>query len=619
MEVTRDNFTLAYNDIAHRLPSTAYIAIDLELTGIGRTGNRDHFWDLSAERLERACEVAEHFAVMQLGLTLCQMSRVQAEEMTTYNIIMAPRSRFLGEASALHFVRNHGGDLNAWVDKGVRLGYHREDFVDFCFLERGAAENTLLFREWGLHEARKMGIDLNKLVDEDDIGTLDPTMFWHSEPNRKNTDGDYDPSSGFIRLWYLLRFWGRPVVVHGSLDVFFLLSSFEMQRLPRSPYEFARLAKSCFPGGIYDTSHLHEAIDDIRFLPMKLQDYHRMIVQRCCSVFSSGYTSFAYSGGVVHQAGFDSLLTADIFRCLRLLYGDRVDASKDRLYLHNCGVSLDLGRALRGENPDGSCFGDDLNLTLLVAVMHTDDARQNTPFRISECAKQDRSFFYRRTSDARFLLVVLRCSGSCAASKADKLGALLPGVTWIDFDTWKYRMRRNSSSSSRISHLARARNGASSCVSSPPSASQSGAERNRHTTGSGFTRLSRHVRPNASQPVLHNRTYLERGRCSARASQQLQLSASLPVSHSSRARNGASSSTSSQPSASQSGAQRHSHTTGHDSARVSIYVRPNASQPVLRNRTNLKRGRGRARASQQLPAPLPVGRVTRPDVNTPKP
>eukprot|EP00928_Gymnodinium_smaydae_P097124 TRINITY_DN8722_c0_g1_i3.p1 TRINITY_DN8722_c0_g1~~TRINITY_DN8722_c0_g1_i3.p1 ORF type:complete len:607 (+),score=71.19 TRINITY_DN8722_c0_g1_i3:87-1823(+) len=442
MEVTSENFDLACIDIERRLPTTAYIAIDLELTGVSVFGNSEQFCDVSTERLKMACDAAEKFAVVQFGLTLCQVKPFQPDEMTTYNIILAPESSFLCEASALDFIRKHGGDLNTWVDKGVRWGFRRKEFVDLNALRGREPGAAYIIRASVLRHAREMGIDLNRWVDEHDVSKWDPTVFWHRKPDVENNANRFTHwNCSFVRLWYLLRSAARPLVVHGLLDVFFILSNMERQRLPRNPQAFARLVKECFPGGIYDTSYLHEAIEELRLLPMNLQTYHQRVVQSCSMVFPSGYSFSTSSAGSVHQAGFDSRLTAELFRCLCLLYEDRVYASKDRLYLHNCGACLDLGRALQGECPDGPCFGDDPNLTLLVAVMHSDDARRHTPSRISELAKQDKSFFYRKTNDARFLLVVLRCRGSLAEQKAADLGAALPDVTWAGFHTWKRQLR----------------------------------------------------------------------------------------------------------------------------------------------------------------------------------
>eukprot|EP00928_Gymnodinium_smaydae_P067819 TRINITY_DN5080_c0_g3_i1.p1 TRINITY_DN5080_c0_g3~~TRINITY_DN5080_c0_g3_i1.p1 ORF type:complete len:615 (+),score=59.33 TRINITY_DN5080_c0_g3_i1:57-1847(+) len=590
MEVTRDNFHFACLDIEQRLPNTSFIAVDLELTGVSGRGHLEHFSDLSTERLARACELAESFAIVQFGLTLCQVTPFQPDEMTTYNIYVAPESCFLCEGSALKFIRTHGVDLNRWVDNGVRLGYHKREIVDFNSLQGRAANNTFIFKASVLQLARDGGIDLNRWAEEEDISKREPTFFWHCETDSQNSaDLFVDWNFGFVRLWHLLRSAGRPLVVHGLIDVFFLLSM-EMQRLPRNPKKFARLAKRCFPSGIYDTSYLHEAIDELRFLPMNLHGYHQQVVQRFCSMYSTGYSFSMCSESFAHQAGFDSLLTAELFRCLCFLYHDRVEASKDCLHLHNCGASLDLRRAIRGMHPDGQCFGEDANVTLLVAVMHSADARKNTASRISERAKQDRSFFYRKMNDARFLLVVLRCSGLRAEQKAKYLGSILPGVVWVDFHAWKCNVRSNPPS----------------CAPAPSGMSRSAFVINHFAS---------------SSPVRAQPQPFRGGPAGASSSNSARV-----------ARGGASSLVSSQSSSSQAdinatiserrGLNRR--TTACASTIVSNEARPQGTHPpsdVSRNDVR-KSGRNtgasfRPRSSHQhLPAPLPVGRVMRPVIES---
>eukprot|EP00928_Gymnodinium_smaydae_P097347 TRINITY_DN8805_c0_g1_i2.p1 TRINITY_DN8805_c0_g1~~TRINITY_DN8805_c0_g1_i2.p1 ORF type:complete len:655 (+),score=55.20 TRINITY_DN8805_c0_g1_i2:64-2028(+) len=641
MEVTCDNFEWACADIEQRLPNTAFIAVDLELTGIGGREDLERFSDLSKDRLSGSCEVAENFAMLQFGLTLCQLQPFKPDEMTTYNIIMAPESCFLGEASALEFFRRHGGDLNKWVDKGVRLGFNKQELVNFDSLRGRAADNTFIFRASGLEESRALGIDFNRWIEENDISKQDSTIFWHSQIDPRSTMESFvDWRFGFVRLWHLLRRAARPLVVHGGLlDLFFILSNMEMQRLPRNPKMLAQLAKECFPSGIYDTSHLHEAIDELRFLPMNLRDYHQKVVQRFSSEFSSGSNCTAWSNGNVHQAGFDSLLTAELFRCLCLLYEDRVEASKDRLYLHNCGVCLDLGRACEGKNPDGPRFGKDPNVTLLVAEMHTVDARKNTPSRISEHAKQDRSLFYRKTNDARFLLVVLRCRGLRATQKAEDLGDILPGVTWFDFDAWRRNARSrppgrwgNLRSPSAvmhdpfsppvcahpppgrhhdaIPHTIHARSGAPSLTNSELSTSQVGPCmvssircRNRQTNGCPSTRVLQDARAHGSQSssARFGNNLRQSGRCT-RASPADSAQVGPCMVSSIRCRN--------------------RQTNGCPSTRVLQDARAHGSQSSsARFGNNLCQSGRRTRASpadsasaQQLPAPLPVGRVMRPVV-----
>ena len=71
MEVTKENFAEAASLLEELLPSCAFVAFDLEMTGImdpGHLGTKPEFSDDVQQRYEKMCRIVGEFAVMQVGV-----------------------------------------------------------------------------------------------------------------------------------------------------------------------------------------------------------------------------------------------------------------------------------------------------------------------------------------------------------------------------------------------------------------------------------------------------------------------------------------------------------------------------------------------------------------------
>mmetsp|Transcript_13871 Transcript_13871/g.37722 ORF Transcript_13871/g.37722 Transcript_13871/m.37722 type:complete len:779 (+) Transcript_13871:67-2403(+) len=453
MQVDAGNYGEFLRDFSARLPASQYVSVDFELTGVSVGNEPDDYADTPCERLEKSCRIADGFAPIQLGLTLMRRQPGETQHLMSYNIIVAPESCFVGDISALKFGRKHGVDLNAWIDRGVRRNEMDNVAMDknaLTRLQAAATDASLLIRASTLHAFRKRGFDFNSWVDETNTPlqvSADSNIFWQ---DKITSAREKCPEGGLTRLWRLLQEAKKPLLVHGHLDVFFLLSAFELRPkghfLPRDPVLFAQLAKRCFPHGIYDTSTLHESIPALRVVPLNLKKFFQWIIQKLqqrhpnFTIRFEAETKERYqNGSLAHEAGYDSMLTAIVFECMCQLYGKpQLKYCSNRLYLYNSVDCLNLGAHAASEIAS-TIYCDELE-TLLVAELTTQDAIEMTAVRISRAAKLDPSFYYRKM-DKEHLLVVILHGGEPAIETAKELSRKLPGVAWFSFNRWRKKAR----------------------------------------------------------------------------------------------------------------------------------------------------------------------------------
>lgn len=438
-----------------------YVAIDLEFTGVTAGGQPDSYADTAEERLEKLCRIVECYAPIQMGITICNSAR----RLSTYSIMVAPESTFLCDISALKFVREHNVDLNVWADEGVRYmsreeeglhpAYHdacQEDLLEpLVCLRREACGANFLCNAQRLRAERRRGLDLNSWVQaqEDVINDEDAEMF--ELPVHSGAMPSEELACrkvGLPRLWQLLKEARRPLIVHGFLDVLFLLAAFEQRILPRDPTRLAVLVQECFPSGVFDTAFLHESIQDLRLCPLRLHRFlqsarehyqrkHGSELQFELEELTAGrYGDELGKEGdeLTHEAGYDSLMTAKLFGHLKEAYKPIVAQGANRFYLHKSTDCLNLFNARVGRGAATTVYDSE---RLVVAILLDQDAIQNTAKRISEARRSDReyAFFYRKMEESLLLIP------DCPKVKLEKLSRRLPGVHWIAFHRWQEKAR----------------------------------------------------------------------------------------------------------------------------------------------------------------------------------
>jgi cold shock CspA family protein len=295
----------------------------MELTGVTLEGKPDIYGESQASRLEKLCRIAEQHTPIQIGFTLVRLDEATERfTCTSYNFFVFPwvgpellgaRPAFLCNASALRFNAGNDVDFNAWIKEGVPF-MSREDEVAYL----------------------------------QSLGTEE--------------DAELPQKVGMLRLWKALCAAGKPLVVHCPLDLFFLLACFERRHLPsHSAQEIAALVFNCFPKDVFDTAYLHGLIGGFssRALTSFLRDAqarHELDVENGaatpCAFELEAMTEARHGGGgLAHEAGFDSLLTARLFAYLVAISPAVLSQGVNRLFLFKSAECLDLNEAVASGKP----------------------------------------------------------------------------------------------------------------------------------------------------------------------------------------------------------------------------------------------------------------------------
>mmetsp|Transcript_47217 Transcript_47217/g.85035 ORF Transcript_47217/g.85035 Transcript_47217/m.85035 type:complete len:377 (-) Transcript_47217:78-1208(-) len=268
----------------------------------------------------------------------------------------------------------------------------------------------------------------------------------------------HEEKVGLLRMWKALCAAHLPFVVHCPLDLFFLLAAFERRPLPRhDPRALAVMIRQCTPK-VYDTAHLHGAMD--RFKRLGLMKFFEDAKAHYDEVVSTGNsvprikcilqgeTAIRYgehNDNLAHEAGFDSLKTAQLFAYLRVISPTKIKEGANRLFLYKSVEYLDLDRAVL-EGQVGVCMFDLSRVTLLVAMLDPADGN-DAPRLISNAG------YVCKWIDSAHVLVVLRASGGAAVRKAAELAGKVHGVvSWMGFDEWREGEAAKTRNGSREDH-----------------------------------------------------------------------------------------------------------------------------------------------------------------------
>lgn len=456
MQVNQENFNEARADIKAKLTKAKLIAVDLEFTGCKVGGESDSYLDSVADRENKLCLIAEGYTISQLGLTIGYTSdSAEVLELASYNILLAPEGVFVMDAESLKFIRENNGDLNLWIDKGVRNKRRQPSNQQLLIDLQAATRNTaFVCNASRLRARRREGFDFNAWVDTADMSQEDAAQFYR--------ECDETPSEDSLRdFWKMLHDANVPLVVHGQLDILFLLHEATQQQLPSNLPELAKLIQASFPKGVYDTSYLHEALPEFRLTPGNLKDFFGIVQKRVFERipphrlhrlapgvteehYGEALAGTAESSSLQHEAGFDSLMTVLLFLYLRQLNQKGVESSANRLALHRCVDCFDVQSAAQG-SPHRRVYGDDVNL--LVAIPKNADDVEKTTERINHVRRASRgSIFYRRLdeTDSKVktgaLLVVVNNSNQRDYQQITEQLIKL-GVSVRQFSDWQRRGR----------------------------------------------------------------------------------------------------------------------------------------------------------------------------------
>lgn len=206
--------------------------------------------------------------------------------------------------------------------------------------------------------------------------------------------------------------------------------------------------KQCFPC-VFDTAYLHGLVGGFGSLSLTkfLEDARLRHEQSArdgelppISFLLDGETAARYGSGqaAAHEAGYDSLATAQLYAYLITLSPDRVLQGINRLFLYQSVECLDLDRA-EAAGAVGSCIFDPARETARVAKVPRSSAGAAVR------ALAARGVEHRRM-DASHLLVVVRSTGRDAeALLAEVSSELGQAVRWLSLDQWRAHARRRAS------------------------------------------------------------------------------------------------------------------------------------------------------------------------------
>lgn len=417
MEGRASNFEQVLAHFKSSLEGAMYAAVDMELTGCDIPGEPDTYKESAGERLSKLCRIAERHVPIQLGLTLVSAEGEQYV-CTTYNFYAFPHEgpegdgiSFQCRASALCFNAGHNIDFNAWIYEGVPY-MTREDAARY-----------------------------------------------QSSP-RFSGDDDHERRMGLLRLWEALVEARVPLVVHTPLDLFFLLSCFERRQLPSDdPRSFSALTKQCFPC-VFDTAYLHGSIGDFqnRSLTKFLEDarlrHERLQREGKTPPITfklEGETAARYGQGrqYAHEAGYDSLATAQLYAYLIALAPEKVQESVNKLFLFKSTECLDLNRAEAQGVAGSNAFGPSREAPRV--------ARVESPHGGSAVQIFTALGWESHRVDSTDVLVTIPAKDSDSDAAFEEVSSQLEGaVQWLSLEQWREdaEERRTVNKGGRSAELA---------------------------------------------------------------------------------------------------------------------------------------------------------------------
>ena len=388
--------------IRSNLASAAFVAIDLEMTGISFPNKSESGADTIGLRYSKVREIVKTFGIIQIGIAVFQPDNTCA----VYNFYVFPRPVTEGPSvdaiplvtlcsASTNFNRSHGMDFGRWITKGVTyVDGDLEQSLRRTLLEDPEAgskawERCLSSGSSALDEATKTTPEYSsqeqKILSDIAAWLKDKTgsttfkvpfvhggQKWlksilsrvHEEyPQLRlveevsgggsarilttKTEAEiFNDYVGFRRVWSSVTESGKPVVFHnGFLDLAFCFQAFESE-LPENLSEFKQRVQKLFPGGLFDTRLI--ALESglsmsgsaaLETLVDLFGTESPVVVQN-----SGKYNTEGSESGKFHEAGYDALLTGKVFLGLQQKLDNNVIQWKNCLCVSRClwCLSMDL-------------------------------------------------------------------------------------------------------------------------------------------------------------------------------------------------------------------------------------------------------------------------------------
>lgn len=364
-DVDCDNFTPELvAQFGRDVAECELISLDLEMSGITFPSDQQSGADSVPLRYQNLKSVVSSFGIIQVGIALFVGGIAKV-----YNFYVFPRPVTEGSvnsiplvtlcSASINFNRQHGMDFGRWISRGITwvnakteaelktpsaswdkffAGYSMEPCNTEEYLQQESAimesiqefiedSSVATMRVPFVHGGQKLVKLLLyrvhqqfpnlRLIEEVSGGGSCRSL---SKKSESEILFDY---TGFRQIWNLITHTNKPLVLHnGMLDLLFCFQAFEAD-LPAEIDSFKRSVRELFPGGIYDTRLIALESGTVPSGGAALEtliDVLKSDTAAAVQIVNSGKYSDAI--GQVHEAGYDALITGQVFKALQARIGD---------------------------------------------------------------------------------------------------------------------------------------------------------------------------------------------------------------------------------------------------------------------------------------------------------
>uniref|UniRef100_K3W8L8 Uncharacterized protein n=1 Tax=Globisporangium ultimum (strain ATCC 200006 / CBS 805.95 / DAOM BR144) TaxID=431595 RepID=K3W8L8_GLOUD len=154
-EIGRQGFAAALHTLRAVVRDCSFVAIDTEMGGLSLQDCRPSMMDSVEERYVQFRTNAQQFPLVQFGLSCFTWDPAARRfDVRNYQFPIFPRftkidaselpdRRFLVQPKCLQYIRDHGFDLNHWIDDGISYLSHGEQAKYIHILEKSAQPEVL--------------------------------------------------------------------------------------------------------------------------------------------------------------------------------------------------------------------------------------------------------------------------------------------------------------------------------------------------------------------------------------------------------------------------------------------------------------------------------------------
>ncbi|XP_072783024.1 poly(A)-specific ribonuclease PNLDC1 isoform X3 [Taeniopygia guttata] len=329
MDVGAEGFAQRLPRLRRRIKRAAFVALDMEFTGLHSTSlqnNEPSLFDSPAERYMKARQSVQRFSLVQLGLAIFSKENSNKYVVHSYNFFLFPSTlgirdvEFTVSASSIQFLSHYGFDYNKFLKDGIpymnevqeeSLRQHLlADTWKVCstnvdrdvlkkaidevtsWIVAAKEEDTMILQDLNGYHMIEVQLVLRQALEnvwteplEDNKVMVKKVSPEHRQLLENSSDDHCQKklillsARGFTNLFQILVKVKKPLVGHNMLmDLMHLHDKF-YRPLPESYEEFKRNIHNLFPV-IIDTKTVTKSVQKLRRnLLMRLAMMHFSVVQ----------------------------------------------------------------------------------------------------------------------------------------------------------------------------------------------------------------------------------------------------------------------------------------------------------------------------------------------------